>query len=147
MIGYAYGDSTSEDKFSQFNVAVVGALSKDTPFMTKELVKRIKMDRRININEDWKVMVKYTFSWLNEFWFYMIIINNNHDYYIFKQLITIMTSANTYCIELCYDDHTVYAERRREEIMKSFLYIKENLPRTIINFIISASKWKLSINI
>lgn len=55
LIGYAYGDSQAEDKFSQFNVAEVGALSRDVPFMTKELVKRIKMDKRINLNEDWKV--------------------------------------------------------------------------------------------
>lgn len=55
LIGYAYGDSLAEEKFSQFNVAEVGALSRDVPFMTKELVKRIKMDKRVNINEDWKV--------------------------------------------------------------------------------------------
>lgn len=51
-----------------------------------------------------------------------------------------MISSNTHCSELCRNDHTVYAERRREEIMSSFLYIKENLPRTIINFIISISE-------
>lgn len=55
LIGYAYGDSLAEQKFSQFNVAEVGALSRDAPFMTKELVKRIKMDKRVNLNEDWKV--------------------------------------------------------------------------------------------
>jgi hypothetical protein len=55
LIGYAYGDSLAEERFSQFNVAEVGALSKDTLFMTKELVKRIKMDKRVNLNDDWKV--------------------------------------------------------------------------------------------
>jgi len=58
LIGYAYGDSLANDKFSQFNVAEIGALSRDVPFMTKELVKRIKIDRRINLNEDWKVEQK-----------------------------------------------------------------------------------------
>lgn len=59
MIGYAYGDALAEQRFSQFNVAEVGALSRDLPFMTKELVKRIKMDKRVNITEDWKVSLKY----------------------------------------------------------------------------------------
>jgi len=58
LIGYAYGDATAEQRFSQFNVAEVGALSRDIPYMTKELVKRIKMDKRVNVNEDWKVNQK-----------------------------------------------------------------------------------------
>lgn len=58
LVGYAYGDSLAEHKFSQFNVAEVGALSRDLPFMTRELVNRIKMDRRVNLNDDWKVKLK-----------------------------------------------------------------------------------------
>ncbi|KAE9542790.1 hypothetical protein AGLY_002701 [Aphis glycines] len=54
LIGYAYGDAVAEQRFSQFNVAEVGALSRDLPFMTRELVKRIKNDERTNITEDWK---------------------------------------------------------------------------------------------
>lgn len=65
LIGYAYGDSLAEQRFSQFNVAEVGALSRDIPFMTRELVKRIKMDRRVNISEDWKVKRENKF--LNSF--------------------------------------------------------------------------------
>lgn len=57
MIGFAYGDSVAGQRFSQFNVAEPGALSRDLPFMTKELVKRIKMDKRVNLNEDWKVKI------------------------------------------------------------------------------------------
>lgn len=55
LIGYAYGDSLAEERFSQFNVAEVGALARDLPFMAKELVKRIKTDERVNVTEDWKV--------------------------------------------------------------------------------------------
>jgi len=61
LIGYAYGDALAEQHFSQFNVAEVGALSRDLPFMTRELVKRMKMDKRVNITEDWKVRLKYIF--------------------------------------------------------------------------------------
>lgn len=49
-------------------------------------------------------------------------------------------SSNTFCLEICYEDHTKFAEKHREEIMNSLLYIKNNLPRTIINLILSPSK-------
>jgi len=61
LIGYALGDALAEQRFSQFNVAEVGALSRDLPFMTRELVKRMKMDKRVNITEDWKVRLKFIF--------------------------------------------------------------------------------------
>lgn len=79
LIGYAYGDSLAEDRYSQFNVAEIGALSKDLPFMTKELVKRITMDKRININEDWKVQQdEYVFTVVK-----IVSINNNNKNYYF----------------------------------------------------------------
>uniref|UniRef100_A0A2S2QCE3 Phospholipase B1, membrane-associated n=1 Tax=Sipha flava TaxID=143950 RepID=A0A2S2QCE3_9HEMI len=106
LIGYAYGDSLAEERFSQFNVAEVGALSKDTLFMTKELVKRIKMDKRVNLNDDWK-------------------------------MISLMLGSNTICLEICYIDYTKYAEKHRENILSALLYIKENLPRTLVNIILS----------
>ncbi|KAL4118890.1 hypothetical protein QTP88_011772 [Uroleucon formosanum] len=108
LIGYAYGDALAEQRFSQFNVAEVGALSRDLPFMTRELVKRIKMDKRVNITEDWK-------------------------------LVTMMMTSNTFCLELCYEDYTTLAEKHRQETLKSLLYIKENLPRTMVNLILSPS--------
>lgn len=58
LFGYSYGDSLATQSFSQFNVAEPGALSRDLVFMTKELVKRIKADKRVNLNEDWKVITK-----------------------------------------------------------------------------------------
>ncbi|XP_022166429.1 phospholipase B1, membrane-associated-like isoform X2 [Myzus persicae] len=106
LIGYAYDDALAEQRFSQFNVAEVGALSRDLPFMTRELVKRIKMDKRVNITEDWK-------------------------------LVTMMMSSNTFCLELCYEDYTTYAEKHRQEVLEALLYIKKHLPRTIVNFILS----------
>jgi len=52
-------------------------------------------------------------------------------------------SSNTFCLELCYEDYTKYAEKHKVEIMKALLYIKENLPRTIVNLILSPSNIKL----
>ncbi|VVC30184.1 Hypothetical protein CINCED_3A016076 [Cinara cedri] len=106
LVGYSYGDSLAVQSFSQFNVAEPGAMSRDLPFMTKELVKRIKADKRVNLNEDWK-------------------------------LISIMMGSNTFCLELCYEDYTTYAEKHRQELLKALLYIKENLPRTIVNLVLS----------
>lgn len=56
-------------------------------------------------------------------------------------------STNTFCRELCYNDHTTYAKRRKEEIMKSLLYIKENLPRTLVNLIITLGKYNYILRI
>lgn len=50
-----------------------------------------------------------------------------------------MIGPNTYCLELCYDNYNVFPEKHKEELMKAFLYVKENLPRTIINLILSPS--------
>lgn len=55
-------------------------------------------------------------------------------------MITLMMGSNTFCQELCYEDFTIIAEQHREELLKSLLYIKENLPRTIVNVILSPSK-------
>lgn len=48
--------------------------------------------------------------------------------------------SNTFCLELCYEDYTKYPDKHREEILTALLYIKENLPRTIVNLIVSPSK-------
>lgn len=51
-----------------------------------------------------------------------------------------MMSSNTFCVELCYDDYMLFAERHRKELIEALFYIKKHLPRTIVNLIISPSK-------
>lgn len=51
-----------------------------------------------------------------------------------------MMGSNTFCVELCYDNHMLFAERHRTELIEALLYIKKHLPRTIINLISSPSK-------
>jgi len=53
-----------------------------------------------------------------------------------------MMGSNTFCLELCYEDYSIYAEKHRQEVLTALLYIKEHLPRTIVNLILSPSKWK-----
>ncbi|VVC30183.1 Hypothetical protein CINCED_3A001765 [Cinara cedri] len=116
LFGYARGNSVTLQKDSQFNVAEVGAVSRDLLFMTRELVKRIKMDKRVNLNEDWK-------------------------------LISLMIGSNTFCLEICYEDYTTYAEKHKKEVLQSLLYLKENLPRTMVNLILSPNlEFELNLN-
>jgi len=65
--------------------------------------------------------------------------------FFFQQLISLMMGSNTFCLELCYDDHTKIAQKHRESIIKALLYIKEHLPRTIVNLILSPSMFNLFI--
>lgn len=50
-----------------------------------------------------------------------------------------MIGPNTYCLELCYENYKVFHEKHKEELMKAISYIKDTLPRTIINLILSPS--------
>ncbi|XP_076248166.1 phospholipase B1, membrane-associated [Calliopsis andreniformis] len=56
LIGYAYRDSLSTHPESQLNVAEVGAMSRDMPFMAEHLIKKMKNDSRINIKKHWKLV-------------------------------------------------------------------------------------------
>lgn len=51
-----------------------------------------------------------------------------------------MMGSNTFCLDLCYDDSTQFVERHRNEVVQALLYLKENLPRTIVNLVLSPSK-------
>ena len=55
LIGYAVKTSLTIQQESQFNVAEINAISSDIPYMARELVKRMKSTKCVNINEDWKV--------------------------------------------------------------------------------------------
>lgn len=46
----------------------------------------------------------------------------------------------THCLQLCYEDYSKFAEKHREELLKAFLYLKNNLPRTIVNLVLNPSK-------
>ncbi|GJQ87242.1 hypothetical protein Trydic_g8471 [Trypoxylus dichotomus] len=57
LIGYSLRTSNTFEKASQFNVAEDSAISSDLPYMTKILLKRITSDSRVNIKEDWKMII------------------------------------------------------------------------------------------
>lgn len=56
IYGYSL-NSISTDRKSRFNVGEPGAISGNMPYMAKVLVKRIKSDKRVNLEKDWKIYV------------------------------------------------------------------------------------------
>lgn len=56
LVGYSTGDAFGIHAETQFNVAEIGAVSFDLPFMAKTLVKRIRNDPRVNFKKDWKMV-------------------------------------------------------------------------------------------
>lgn len=57
LLGYALGDSFANHKEAELNVAEAFAMSRDMPFMAKELIRRIRKDNRIDIYNSWKVVM------------------------------------------------------------------------------------------
>ncbi|KRT82337.1 lipase, partial [Oryctes borbonicus] len=57
LVGFALRESNTFEEASQFDVAEDSALSSDLPYMTKTLLRRISSDSRVNIKEDWKMIV------------------------------------------------------------------------------------------
>uniref|UniRef100_A0A8D9EWJ6 Phospholipase B1, membrane-associated n=1 Tax=Cacopsylla melanoneura TaxID=428564 RepID=A0A8D9EWJ6_9HEMI len=56
LFGYSLSDSFTTHRNSQFNVAEIGAMSKDLMSMARELVKRIKNDPRTDLKHHWKLI-------------------------------------------------------------------------------------------
>jgi hypothetical protein len=55
IVGYSTGTGTTVDSGAGFNVAEAGALSHQMPYQARVLVERIKRDRRVHFQRDWKV--------------------------------------------------------------------------------------------
>ncbi|XP_072390200.1 phospholipase B1, membrane-associated-like [Diabrotica undecimpunctata] len=105
LIGFATRAAYSTEWESQFNVAESGAISSQMPYMAKELVKRIKMDPRIDLNHHWK-------------------------------MITFMIGDNDFCSEVCVSNSYYKAiQKHKEDLYKVLRYLKDNLPRTIVNVV------------
>ncbi|XP_077293718.1 phospholipase B1, membrane-associated-like [Arctopsyche grandis] len=56
LIGYSLADGLGHQSVTQFNAAEIGAMSRDLPHMARELVRRMKNDPRVDINNDWKLI-------------------------------------------------------------------------------------------
>lgn len=105
LVGYSYNDSLPFHKGAQFNLAEIGASSSDMPFMAKALIKRIKLDKRVNFNEDWKMVT--------------LLIGGN-------DICSYMCSL---------DDINKFPEKHRSRLLRTMRNLKDGLPRTFVNLV------------
>ncbi|KAG6799501.1 phospholipase B1, membrane-associated [Apis mellifera caucasica] len=106
LIGYSLGDSLTSNPASQLNVAEIGAMSRDMPFMAQYLVNRIKNDKRINIEKHWKII--------------FILIGFND---ICTDICVLPSPWST-------------LENHKKDLLKTLRILRDNLPRTFIGLII-----------
>ncbi|XP_016914441.2 phospholipase B1, membrane-associated [Apis cerana] len=106
LIGYSLGDSLTTNPPSQLNVAEIGAMSRDMPFMAKFLVNRIKNDERIDIEKHWKMI--------------FILIGFND---ICTDICVLPSPWS------CLENH-------KKDLLKTLRILRDNLPRTFVGLII-----------
>ncbi|XP_075216312.1 phospholipase B1, membrane-associated-like isoform X2 [Lycorma delicatula] len=107
LVGYSLSDSFTHNRNSQFNVAEIGAMSRDLPYMASILVKRIKNDKRVNFNKDWKLITLEIGS--NDF-------------------------CSDVCYR---KDMYRAPELHRKDLIATIEYLKENLPRTLLQIVVT----------
>ncbi|XP_048506215.1 phospholipase B1, membrane-associated-like [Athalia rosae] len=107
VVGYALSDGYTTNKESQFNVAEALAMSRDLPFMAQTLVKRIKNDKRVDMNTHWKLIT--------------ILIGPN-DF------------CSEMCYQR---SPWSILERHRADLLSTFRILRDNLPRTIISLTVA----------
>lgn len=114
LIGYsssASGNSYSFQEAAQFNVAEPGSLVDDAVRQAKMLVKRMRLDRRVDIKNDWKLITIMTGS--NDFCMDICMKANNNV----SSIASIVSRA-------------------QQHLITSLRILKKNLPRTLINLVI-----------
>nr|XP_023012795.1 phospholipase B1, membrane-associated-like [Leptinotarsa decemlineata]XP_023012796.1 phospholipase B1, membrane-associated-like [Leptinotarsa decemlineata] len=102
LFGYARGASITVEPDSQFNVAEIGAISSDMPFMANVLVQRMKEDPRVDINNHWKLITHMIGA--NDFSTEICYYKNPYD----------------------------VLEKHRQDLIKVLRTFRDNLPRTIV---------------
>jgi GDSL-like Lipase/Acylhydrolase len=107
LYGYAeVANSLGFQKESKFNVAEPGAISGHTVRQAKNLVKRMRSDRNVDIQRHWKVITIMIGS--NDFCL-EICYHNNQD----KEI-----------------------EKARADMIRVLRILRENLPRTLVNVVV-----------
>ncbi|KAF5295139.1 hypothetical protein FQA39_LY13290 [Lamprigera yunnana] len=107
LLGYAFKDSFINHNYSQLNVAEAGAMSIDMPFMSKELIKRIKHNPQINLNNDWKMISLMIGG--NDFCGSMCYYNNPED----------------------------ILKLHKKNLLQTLRNLRDNLPKTLVNLVLA----------
>ncbi|XP_053684874.1 phospholipase B1, membrane-associated-like [Sabethes cyaneus] len=105
LVGYSLGDAYPFHRETQFNMAEIGAVSYDMPFMARSLVKRIRSDPRVDFKRDWKLVT--------------ISIGGNDI-------------CSFVCTMERPDD---LPEKHRLRMIKALRYLRDNMPRTFVNVV------------
>jgi hypothetical protein len=105
LFGYSLGDSFPFHKDTQFNMAEIGAVSSDMPFMAKALVKRLRNDPRVNFKKDWKLVT--------------LTIGGND----ICSFVCLMKNPEA------------LPKQHRISLTKALRYLRDNLPRTFVNIV------------
>ncbi|XP_055693017.1 phospholipase B1, membrane-associated-like [Lutzomyia longipalpis] len=105
LFGYSIGDSYPFHRASQFNVAEIGAVSADLPYMARTLIRRIKSDRRVNFKKHWKMLT---------------ISMGGNDICSFV---------------CTWDDPESLPGKHRVSLLRTLRYIRDNMPRTFVNIV------------
>ncbi|XP_031640385.1 phospholipase B1, membrane-associated [Contarinia nasturtii] len=105
LYGYSTQDGFSIDKSARFNVAEIGAMSRDIPYEARILVKRMRSDQNVDVQRHWKLVT--------------ILIGPN-DF------------CSDFCY-LPYPEKSV--ENHRRELIETLRILRDNLPRTIVNLV------------
>lgn len=92
-------------------MAEIGAMSRDIPHEAKILVKRMRGDPNVNLQQHWKIVT--------------ILIGPN-DF------------CSDFCY-LPYLERS--AENHRRELIETLRILRDNLPRTIVNLVTPPSKF------
>ncbi|XP_054735480.1 phospholipase B1, membrane-associated [Anastrepha obliqua] len=105
LYGYSLKDGLSTDRSSKFNVAELGAMSRDIPYEAQVLVKRISRDPKVNMTADWKLIT--------------LLIGNN-DF------------CSDVCYLPRPEDAI---KSHEENMVKTYRYLRDNVPRLMLNVV------------
>ncbi|XP_039429002.1 phospholipase B1, membrane-associated-like [Culex pipiens pallens] len=105
LVGYSLGDSYPFHKESQFNMAEIGAVSYDMPFMAQSLVKRIRADPRVDFKRDWKLVTIAVGG--NDICSFVCTMENPED----------------------------LPAKHRLRMTRALRYLRDNMPRTFVNLV------------
>lgn len=99
LVGFSRNDAYPFHEDTQFNMAEIGAVSADIPYMAKALVRRIRQDTRIHFKRDWKMVT---------------LCMGGNDICSF-----ICTMS----------DPDSLPEKHRQRLIKAMRYLRDNMPR------------------
>lgn len=105
LVGYSLNDAYPFHTDSQLNVAEIGAVSADLPYMTRALVRRIRQDRRVDFKRDWKLVT---------------LCMGGNDICSFV---------------CTMDEPQRLPEQHRERLVRSLRYLRDHMPRTYVNVV------------